>query len=142
MQIPFIIRHRDAFGDLETWVVWGNIALSHQYHLAKAAEKNLLTSPVTFKNYYTTVTGVNILRGINASSIADISQIPRATVIRKLKWLVDQNCIKKNKNLEYQMKKGGNLNKLISDNFLLNQQAVAEFLCDFFDLMKNSAFKL
>ena len=142
MQIPFIIRHRDAFGDLETWVVWGNIALSHQYHLAKAAEKNLLTSPVTFKNYYTTVTGVNILRGINASSIADISQIPRATVIRKLKWLVDQNCIKKNKNLEYQMKKGGNLNKTVSDNFLLNQQAVAEFLCDFFDLMKNSAFKL
>ena len=48
MQIPFLTRHRKVFGDLETWIVWGNIALSHQYHLAKAAEKNLITSePIT-----------------------------------------------------------------------------------------------
>ena len=142
MQIPFLIRHRDVFGDLETWVVWGNIALSHQYHLAKAAEKNLITSEITLKSYYSNVAEVKISRGINASSIADISQIPRATVIRKLKWLSKQNCIKKNKNLEYQMTKGGKLNKKISENFLLNQHSVSEFLTDMFDLMKNSQFKL
>ena len=142
MQIPFLIRHRDVFGDLETWVVWGNIALSHQYHLAKAAEKNLITSEITLKSYYSNVAEVKISRGINASSIADISQIPRATVIRKLKWLTKQNCIKKNKNLEYQMTKGGKLNKTISENFLLNQHSVSEFLTDMFDLMKNSQFKL
>ena len=142
MQIPFLIRHRDVFGDLETWIVWGNIALSHQYHLAKAAEKNLITSEITLKSYYSNVADVKISRGINASSIADISQIPRATVIRKLKWLTKQNCIKKNKNLEYQMTKGGKLNKKISENFLLNQHSVAEFLTDMFDLMKNSQFKL
>ena len=142
MQIPFLIRHRDVFGDLETWVVWGNIALSHQYHLAKAAEKNLITSEITLKSYYANVAEVKISRGINASSIADISQIPRATVIRKLKWLTKQNCIKKNKNLEYQMTKGGKLNKKISENFLLNQNSVSEFLTDIFDLMKNSEFKL
>ena len=142
MQIPFLTRHRNVFGDLETWIVWGNIALSHQYHLAKAAEKNLITSPITLKSYYSDVAEVKIVRGINASSIADISRIPRATVIRKLKWLVKQNCIKKNKNLEYQMKKGGKLNKTISDNFLINQHSVAEFLTDVFDLMKNSNFKI
>ena len=142
MQIPFLIRHRDVFGDLETWVVWGNIALSHQYHLAKAAEKNLITSEITLKSYYSNVAEVKISRGINASSIADISQIPRATVIRKLKWLTKQNCIKKTKHLEYQMTKGGKLNKKISDNFLLNQHSVSEFLTDMFDLMKNSQFKL
>ena len=107
MQIPFLIRHRDVFGDLETWVVWGNIALSHQYHLAKAAEKNLITSEITLKSYYSDVANVKISRGINASSIADISRIPRATVIRKLKWLTKQNCVKKNKNLEFQMTKCG-----------------------------------
>ena len=142
MQIPFLIRHRDVFGDLETWIVWGNIALSHQYHLAKAAEKNLITSEITLKSYYSDVADVKISRGINASSIADISRIPRATVIRKLKWLTKQNCIKKNKNLEFQMTKGGKLNKKISENFLLNQHSVAEFLTDIFDLMKNSQFKL
>ena len=142
MQIPFLTRHRNVFGDLETWIVWGNIALSHQYHLAKAAENNLVSSPITIKSYYSDVADVKIIRGINASSIADISRIPRATVIRKLKWLIKQNCIKKNQNLEYQMKKGGSLNKRISENFLLNQHSVAEFLTDIFDLMKNSEFKL
>ena len=142
MQIPFLVRHRKVFGDLETWIVWGNIALSHQYHLAKAAEKNLVAEPITLKSYYSNVADVKILRGINASSIADISRIPRATVIRKLKWLVKQDCIKKNKNLEYQMKKGGKINKKISENFLFNQNAVAEFLTEIFDYMKNSKFKV
>ena len=99
-------------------------------------------SPITLKSYYSDVADVKIFRGINASSIADISRIPRATVIRKLKWLLKQNCIKKNKSLEYQMKKGGKLNSKISENFLLNQHSVAEFLTDIFDLMKNSEFKL
>ena len=142
MQIPFLTRHRNVFGDLETWIVWGNIGLSHQYHLAKAAEKNLVTSEITLKSYYSNVADVKINRGVNASSIADISSIPRATVIRKLNWLVSQKAIKKNKNLEYQMKKGGPLNKQISDNFLINQHSVAEFLTDVFDLMKNSNFKV
>ena len=93
MQIPFLTRHRKVFGDLETWIVWGNIGLSHQYHLAKAAEKNLITSEITLKSYYSNVADVKIDRGVNASSIADISSIPRATVIRKLKWLVSQKAI-------------------------------------------------
>ena len=142
MQIPFLTRHRVVFGDLETWIVWGNIGLFHQYQLAKAAERNLITSEITLKSYYSNVADVKIDRGVNASSIADISSIPRATVIRKLKWLVSQNAIKKNKSLEYQMKKGGKLNKSISENFLINQHSVAEFLTDIFDLMKNSEFKL
>ena len=142
MQIPFLVRHREVFQDLETWIVWGNIALSHQYHLAKAAEKNLILEPITLQSYYSNVADVKIIRGINASSIADISRIPRATVIRKLKWLVKQDCIKKNKNLEYQMKKGGKLNKKIAENFLLNQNSVAEFLTEIFDYMKNSKFTL
>ena len=142
MQIPFLTRHRNVFGDLETWIVWGNIGLSHQYQLAKAAERNLITSEITLKSYYSNVADVKIDRGVNASSIADISSIPRATVIRKLKWLISQKAIKKNQSLEYQMKKGGSLNKRISDNFLINQHSVAEFLTDIFDLMKNSEFKL
>ena len=142
MQIPFLTRHRNVFGDLETWIVWGNIGLSHQYQLAKAAERNLITSEITLKSYYSNVSDVKIDRGVNASSIADISSIPRATVIRKLKWLVLQKAIKKNKNLEYQMTKGGKLNKKISENFLLNQHSVSEFLTDMFDLIKNSQFKL
>ncbi len=142
LQIPFLIRHRGVFGDLETWIVWGNIALSHQYHLAKAAEKNLLEEPINFRNYYQNVSAVKVTRGINASSISDISRIPRATVIRKLKWLTKNDAIKKNKNLEYQMNNRGKLNKSIAENFMINQNAVAEFLTDIFDYIKDSNFKI
>ena len=142
MQIPFLVRHRNTFEDLETWIVWGNIALSHQYHLHKASEKNLLKEDIKIDNYYRNVADVKIDRGINASSIADISTIPRATVIRKLKWLSKQDIIKKNKYLEYQMKNKGKLNKKINENFMLNQNYVAEFLTDIFDYMKNSNFKI
>ncbi len=143
LQIPFLIRHRVLFGDLETWIVWGNIAVSHQYYLSKAAENNLIQdSHIDFTNYYKNVVGIKIERGINASSIADISTIPRATVIRKLKWLADKDVIKKNKNLEYVMQNKGKMNKKIADNFMVNQIAVAEFLTDIFDYIKNSNFKI
>ena len=34
------------------------------------------------------------------------------------------------------MKRGGKLNKKIEENFMINQNRVAEFLTDIFDLMK------
>ena len=95
-----------------------------------------------FRNYYKNVSAVKVTRGINASSISDISRIPRATVIRKLKWLTKNDAIKKNKNLEYQMNNRGKLNKSIAENFMINQNAVAEFLTDIFDYIKDSNFKI
>ena len=31
LQIPFLVRHRTFFGDLETWNVWGSIGISQLY---------------------------------------------------------------------------------------------------------------
>ena len=142
LQIPFLIRHRNAFQDLETWIVWGNIALNQQAQMNKARDKDLLFENVNRDNYYSNMAHTKVARGINASSIADISQIPRATVIRKLKWLMKNDIIKKNKNLEYQLKPSGKIHTMISKNTLINQEAVADFLTDVFDYMKNSNFKL
>tara|TARA_X000001036_G_scaffold433230_1_gene470504 strand:- start:814 stop:1833 length:1020 start_codon:yes stop_codon:yes gene_type:complete len=142
LQIPFLIRHRNAFLDLETWIVWGNIALNQQYQMYKMRDKSLLYENLKRDNYYNNMASFKISRGINASSIADISRIPRATVMRKLKWLVSQGIIKKNKNLEYHLKSSGKLNGIVAANTVINQEAVADFLTDIFDYMKNSNFKL
>ena len=142
LQIPFLIRHRNVFQDLETWVVWGNIALNQQDQMRKARDKDLLFENVGRDNYYSNMASSKIERGINASSIADISTIPRATVIRKLKWLVKNDLIRRNRRLEYQMKSTGKLNKTIHQNTIINQGAIADFLTDIFDYMKNSNFKL
>ena len=50
--------------------------------------------------------------------------------------------IKKNKNLEYQLKSAGKINKQISKNTVINQIAIADFLTDIFDYIKNSNFKI
>ena len=142
LQISFLIAHRNIFRDLETWMIWGNIGLHHQYHLQKKLENSVLMEEIRFSNYYKKVANLKVSRGINASSISEISQIPRATVIRKLKWLVKEKVISKNKNLEYSMTYKGNLNKVIEQNFTKNQHLVADFLCDVFDLMQNSKFKI
>jgi len=142
LQIPFLIRHRNVFQDLETWIVWGNIALNHQDQMRKARDRDLLYESIKGDNYYSNMANFKIERGINASSIADISRIPRATVIRKLKWLIKQDVIKKNKNLEYQLKNSGKDYKVIATNTIINQEAVADFLTDIFDYMKNSSFKI
>ena len=123
-------------------MVWGNIALNHQDQMRKEMLKNVLSENTTSYNYYINMANFKINRGINASSIADISRIPRATVIRKLKWLIKQDVIKKGKNLEYQLKASGKINKKVTENTLINQEAVADFLTDIFDYMKDSNFKI
>ena len=144
LQIPFLLRHRANFGDLETWMIWGNVAIHHQKNLAKEQEQILTTETdqeVNYTNYFSKVADLKIIQGVNASSISDITSIPRATVIRKLKWLVKQDVLKKNKKLEYVMNNSGKLTKKIAKTFKQNQLFVAEFLTDFFDYYKNSNFK-
>ena len=141
LQIPFLIRHRNVFRDLETYVVWGNVALNHQYQLSKNNNDNVLKDVIS-SDYLSRVRSAAIGRGINASSISDISSIPRATVIRKLKWLVKEKAIRRNSKIEYEMTNKGKINKLIEKNFKLNQMYVAEYLTDIFDYIKNSNFKI
>ena len=77
-------------------MIWGNVAIHHQKNLAKVQDKNILSdadAAVNYANYFGKVSNVRILQGVNASSISDITAIPRATVIRKLKWLVKQNIL-------------------------------------------------
>jgi len=144
LQIPYLIRNRNIFKDTETWMVWVNIAINHQYNLSKFEENNLIKKEkiISTDNYHSSIVNIEVGCGVNASSISDISSIPRATVIRKLKWLVAENLVKKNKNLEYMLSYKGKLNKKLEHNLQNNRIYVSEFLTDIFDYMKNSNFRL
>jgi hypothetical protein len=50
--------------------------------------------------------------------------------------------IKKNKNLEYLMRKGGKNNKKINEIFLSNQELIVIFVSEIIDLIKNSKFEI
>ena len=84
-QIPYLVRHRTFFGDIETWNVWGSIGVVQIREFIEKSQKQIIDNPSNFKDFYLQILKNKVKRGINASSISDISGIPRATVIRKLK---------------------------------------------------------
>ena len=142
LQIPFLVRHRTFYGDLETWNVWGSIGISQFADYFKQVQNRVIEDPRSYADLY-----LHLLRhipknGINASSISEISRIPRATVIRKLKTLLKQKLIIKNKKLEYMLLPSPKNVKSFEQNYMHNQKYKANFVTTIFDLMKNSSFKV
>ena len=138
-----MIRSKKAFGDLESWHIWGVILLNHSHYLKKSINLNVLNdNKTTQRNYYFTLIRQKINYGVNASSISDISNIPRATVIRKLAKLNKKKLLKRNKTSEYLLNDEGKMNKKIkSDNDILFKE-IAIFVTSFFNLMKKSNLKV
>ena len=54
--------------------------------------KEFRTFKLNIKSYREEIMGSD-LRGVNAMSISDITGIPRPTVVRKLKWLIDKKFL-------------------------------------------------
>ena len=141
-QIPYLTKHRVTFGDLESWNVWGCIAIvqtaGFSESLKQITSEELINS---YDNYYTSMLKFKCERGINASSISDISTIPRATVIRKLRHLEKKGFVRRNQKLEYHLGQVKNL-KGFQANYLINQKNLSDFCTTIFNLMKNSKLKI
>ena len=140
-QIPYLTRHRKAFGDLESWNVWGSIAIVQAAAFHDDCQKVVREKLVSYEDYFFQMLKFKSIRGINASSISDISSIPRATVIRKLKVMEKFGFIRRNKRLEYTLGQIKKL-KLFQENYLINQKKLSDFCTTLFNLMKNSKFKI
>jgi len=140
-QISYLTRHRKCFGDLESWNIWGSIALV-QAAIFNDEQKKITREELTsYEDYIFAMLKHKPKMGINASSISDISSIPRATVIRKLKRMEKIGFIKRNQRLEYTL---GQYKKLeaFRVNYSINQKALSDFCTTMFNLMKNSKFKI
>ena len=142
LQIPFLVRHRTFFGDLETWNVWGAIGISQFTDYSKQVKGRVVEDPRTYADLYLHLLRHTPKNGINASSISEISTIPRATVIRKLKYLLKQKLVTKNKKLEYMLLPSPKNIKSFEENYMQNQKHKAGFVTTIFDLMKNSSFRV
>ena len=141
-QIPYLTRHRAFFGDLESWNVWGSIGLVQIRSLIEEINNDVSTKPKTYGDFFIMNLKHKAKRGINASSIADISSIPRATVIRKLKTLEKRKLINRNKKLEYSMGAKRDDLKMIEKNYLISQRAFSDYASTMFNLMKFSKFSI
>ena len=141
-QISYLTRHRTFFGDLESWNVWGSIGLVQIRSVIEDINNNISSLPKNYADFFLYTLRHKPKRGINASSIADISSIPRATVIRKLKTLEKNKHIMRNKKLEYFMGPNRENLKGFEKNYLINQRRWSDYCTTMFNLMKFSKFSI
>ena len=102
MQIPLIIGYHKFMKDLTTFHIWGTVAMNQVLNVQKHLETSddeppldhFTTSDILLKNLGSTT-------GISAMSISDMTQIPRATIIRKCKFLIENELLIMNEKKQY-----------------------------------------
>ena len=102
MQIPLIIGYQKFFKDLSTFHIWGTICLNQVLNVSNQLNSSNEKSSLDFfatNNILIGNLGANT--GISAMSISDMTKIPRATIIRKCKYLIKEDLIKLNEKKQY-----------------------------------------
>ena len=112
MQIPMIIGYHEKFKDISTFHVCGTVVMNQAYNYKKKSINvhSLIPDYNNFNDGLLNKEGPSI--GISAMSLSDMTGIPRATVIRKCKFLVDSNYLMINDKKQYLMT-GSNANSVI-----------------------------
>ena len=102
MQIPLIIGYHKFMKDLTTFHIWGTICLNQILNVSSQLNSDNENSSLDYfatNNILIENLGTNI--GISAMSISDMTKIPRATIIRKCKYLIEEDLIRLNKKKQY-----------------------------------------
>ena len=102
MQIPLIIGYHKFMKDLTTFHIWGTICMNQILNVSKQFNKDDSKNSL---DYFTTnnvlIENLGSDSGISAMSISDMTNIPRATIIRKCQYLVKEDLIKLNAKKQY-----------------------------------------
>ena len=104
-QVDYYKIWKNTMKDFNVILIYLLCLLNNLYIIKK---KNPEKSKVNFNKSIITQFKHHERRGLNATSIAELSGIPRATVIRKLNLLLSNNLIIKDKNLLYTIKLDNN----------------------------------
>ena len=110
-QLNYYKIWKDTIKDFNLVLIFLLCALNNFYLIRKNYPEK---SKIDLKKTFTTIHKLNYQRGLNATSISELSSIPRATVIRKMKWFFDHKLITKDKNNLYSIK----LNNDYSNNYV------------------------
>ena len=107
MQIPLVIGYNYIFDDLTTFHIWGTITMNQAFNFKKNFDsENIHTLQPSYMTFNEITLGkIGSSTGISAMSISDMTNIPRATVIRKCKYLIKHNLIQMNEKKQYVLTK-------------------------------------
>ena len=116
MQIPMIIGYHDMFEDLTAFHIWGTVCMNQAFNYGTSLEQK--NGHIQSKKYIDfqkeMVKGdynsfnEELVRGdkarsngVSAMSVSDMTGIPRATVIRKGKFLIKSDYLRLNEKKQY-----------------------------------------
>ncbi len=106
-QIAFSLRVRSVFKDAETWFIWNLLVYNQTLNLFKKFKNG---EDVTYGKFIKMLPHEH--PGLNAMSIADLSGIPRPTVLRKLNLLIKEKAVTKSTNALYTLNEGKILKRI------------------------------
>ena len=102
MQIPLIIGYHKFFQDLTTFHIWGTVCMNQVLNVSSQLN---ISNEKSSLDYFATnnilIDNLGTNTGISAMSISDMTKIPRATIIRKCKYLIKEDLIKLNEKKQY-----------------------------------------
>jgi predicted transcriptional regulator len=101
MQIPLIIGYHKFMQDLTTFHIWGTVCMNQVLNVSKYLETGDKPNLDYFRTSDILIKNLGIDSGISAMSISDMTNIPRATIIRKCKYLIKEDLIKINDKKQY-----------------------------------------
>ena len=103
MQIPMLIGYHKKFKDISTFHVWGTVVMNQAYNYKKKSINvhSLIPDYDNFNEGLLNKEGPST--GISAMSLSDMTNIPRATVIRKCKILTNLGYLKLNDKKQFFM---------------------------------------
>jgi DNA-binding Lrp family transcriptional regulator len=126
-QIPMLLAYKKVFKNIESFHIFGTCVVNQHLRSQKLVKGKLQRSEF-IKNIYSDKN----IQGVNAMSISEITGIPRATVVRKLKVLVKNNILSIDDKKHYKLT-GNSVKELVPiQNIVINQ--LANFSTKIFNL--------
>ena len=114
MQIPMVISYHKIFEDIATFHIWGTVAMNQALNYKKNFNTSNILNLATDHSRFSKgiIMNEGSTTGVSAMSISDMTSIPRATVVRKCKYLLMNNYLTLNDNKQYVLT-GFNIDKIL-----------------------------
>ena len=99
LQLKYYYIYKPTLPSFDIVAIFLLIVLNNTYFIKK---NKLKKSEFSFLNTYKNIHLLHENNGLNATTVSDLSGIPRASVLRKIQFLIKEKLVKKNqKNLYY-----------------------------------------
>jgi len=127
-ELPLMISWKKFFEDIHILYIWGTLGLNQVYNQKNKSNLDEIES-IVFDDYLETLL-TDSGAGLNIMSISEMTKIPRATVIRKMKYLENEKLVKMNKKKQYYLSDFTpfKVSPLIKKHFKLKSDFIAKIM--------------